>query len=241
MLRSACTVEIYSSQIVVSGSKLKFVRCHGCFLCLFSAVFMKIITVSSTLCQYGNCGMTTLKRYTRIVFVKIWKSRSKMTEAKPYVSFWLLQCASRPKTFHSGSNFLPPIRCFPPKIYVLLFIALFVIRIVQYRRYALPRLNNIFPDPLTSLPGLTPARPGPAVPGSPRPPHVVSDMTIDPSAITVTLMTPEVDPHHQQQATTTLITSEAVQQDDIKPKTPGSSRRGKQYKCGNCHELGHNQ
>lgn len=26
-----------------------------------------------------------------------------------------------------------------------------------------------------------------------------------------------------------------------KQKTPGSSRRGKQYKCGNCHELGHNQ
>lgn len=26
-----------------------------------------------------------------------------------------------------------------------------------------------------------------------------------------------------------------------KVKTPGSSRRGKQYKCGNCGELGHNQ
>lgn len=28
---------------------------------------------------------------------------------------------------------------------------------------------------------------------------------------------------------------------ESKPKLLGSTRRGKQYKCGNCHELGHNQ
>lgn len=72
-------------------------------------------------------------------------------------------------------------------------------------------------------------------------------MTVDPSSVTLTLMTHDVDTQpqqlQQQPAHTTLVTSDdaAPPDADVKVKTPGSSRRGKQYKCGHCHELGHNQ
>lgn len=67
-------------------------------------------------------------------------------------------------------------------------------------------------------------------------------MTIDPSAVAVTLMTQEVEhQQQQQQGVAALEAAEASNHEDVKPKGPGSTRRGKQYKCGNCHELGHNQ
>lgn len=48
------------------------------------------------------------------------------------------------------------------------------------------------------------------------------------------LMAQEVDPHHS------AASVEPAPREPAKPKS-ASSRRGKQYKCGNCHELGHNQ
>lgn len=45
-----------------------------------------------------------------------------------------------------------------------------------------------------------------------------------------------------QAAFSTLPSSDTALVDtESKPKILGSTRRGKQYKCGNCHELGHNQ
>lgn len=71
-------------------------------------------------------------------------------------------------------------------------------------------------------------------------------MTADPTAVAVSLMTADVDPQQQPQpqeqpVVTSLAEPPHHPEEPIKPKTPGSSRRGKQYKCGHCHELGHNQ
>lgn len=62
-------------------------------------------------------------------------------------------------------------------------------------------------------------------------------MTADPS-VAVGLM-PDVEHHPAADSPGGAVSADHDQQP--KQKTPGSSRRGKQYKCGNCHELGHNQ
>lgn len=70
-------------------------------------------------------------------------------------------------------------------------------------------------------------------------------MTADPTAVAVSLMTADVESQPQPPPQQTVINALAdpVPHPDeaIKTKMPGSSRRGKQYKCGHCHELGHNQ
>ncbi|CAN8073187.1 unnamed protein product [Agarophyton chilense] len=53
---------------------------------------------------------------------------------------------------------------------------------------------------------------------------------------------PEPEPEPEPDADAPQPQSQPPQPSDPpKQKTPGSSRRGKQYKCGHCHELGHNQ
>lgn len=66
------------------------------------------------------------------------------------------------------------------------------------------------------------------------PPNVSSDALPSASA-------PQPHTLHAQQPLTTFISRDDPLLDaDVKSKTP-SSRRGKQYKCGHCHQLGHNQ
>lgn len=83
----------------------------------------------------------------------------------------------------------------------------------------------------------------PAFPAA-RPRHHVGEpwalalcaMTAETAPLAVSLMAQEVDPQPAPHTAT-----ETTSPDDATKAKPGSSRRGKQYKCGNCHELGHNQ
>lgn len=102
---------------------------------------------------------------------------------------------------------------------------------------------NIFTNSLQ----LSPAKRDTHKPNQSLPSHQPrAAMAADP-AVTVALLTHDVDPTNQAPEASPTPRTPPPQHNitlvvDEKPsKSSASSRRGKQYKCGNCHELGHNQ